>query len=75
MEVVQPIILGTIVSWFVYDSRNGRLRRPTLVNGHVMRVIAMKVVLILRFDLKLKTLYDEWSKNDLEEIWDDLKKK
>ena len=67
----------------VINSRNGRLRRPTLVNGHVMRGIAMKVVLILRenllggieltlnitfraeksyrllrFVLKMKTLYD-----------------
>ena len=33
-------------------SRNGRLRRPTLVNGHVMRVITTRLVFILRANLK-----------------------
>ena len=32
-------------------SRNGRLRRPTLVNGHVMGAISKGVVFILKPNL------------------------
>ena len=42
------------------NSRNGRIRRPTLVNGHVMGAIAKWVV---SFGLNIKTLYE-----DIEEI-------
>ena len=36
------------ISLIVCASRNGRLRRPTLVNGHVMGVISKGVVIMLR---------------------------
>ena len=39
------------LSYCMY-SRNGRLRRPTLVNGHVMGVISKGH--LLRFGLKIK---------------------
>ena len=45
-------------------------RRPTFVNGHVMGAISKGG----RFGLKIKNFVWVNPKNDVEEIWDDLKK-